>query len=52
MTDDQILEEAQKTPLELMGAFIADVLEGNPSKWLLRKLNELWDEKLEWSFKR
>lgn len=50
MTDEQILEKAESTPLELMGAFIADVREGNPSIWLLKKLYDLWEDKRNWRF--
>lgn len=46
--ENEILEEAEKTPVEKMGSFIADVREGNPSMWLIKKLYDLWEEKRNW----
>ena len=46
--ENEILEQAEKTPVERMGAFIADVREGNPSMWLIKKLYDLWEEKRNW----
>lgn len=47
--EKKIVELAESTPVEKMGAFIADVREGNPSMWLIKKLYDLWEEKRNWS---
>ena len=48
MNEEKIIEEAESAPACKIPGIIADAQEGNCSKWLLKRLNEIYQDKLEW----